>query len=121
MFRIDYDISANLLMISVSGFLKPEDASVLALAIDAKAREAHALRDDFNVIVESLEFPVQAMDVAEPLAEIMRRGIILTSGRAAVVVGSQLNKLQAERTLVHPRVQVFSSLDAAQLWLDQKG
>lgn len=121
MFRVDYDIPANLLSISVRGFLTPEDASVLAMAVDAKAREAHAIRDDFNVIVESLEFPVQATDVAEMLTEIMRRGIVLTSGRAAVLVGSHLNKLQAERTLVHPRVQVFSSMDAAQLWLDEKG
>lgn len=117
MFRVDYDISANLLTINVRGFLKPEDVAVFAAAVDAKAREANAIRDDFNVLVESLEFPVQANDVADLLTQIMRRGIVLTSGRAAVVVGSQLNKLQAERTLVHPRVQVFSAMDAAHDWL----
>lgn len=120
MFRVEYDSPDNLLSISVRGFLTPQDASVLASAVDAKAREAHAVRDDFNVVVESLEFPVQATDVADLLTEIMRRGIVLTSGRVAVVVGSHLNKLQAERTLVHPRVQIVSSMDAAQLWLDQK-
>ena len=39
--------------------------------------------------------------------------------RSAVVVGSQLNKLQAERTLFHPRVQVFRSLIEAEEWLEQ--
>lgn len=117
MFRVDYDVLTNVLTISVRGFMALEDVAVLAEAVDAKARQAHAISDDFDVIVESLEFPVQANDVADHLTEIMRRGIVLTSGRAAVVVGSQLNKLQAERTLVHPRLRVFPTMDAARAWL----
>jgi hypothetical protein len=120
MFQIDHDSRSNLLKISVKGFWKPEDVPALAMAIGAKAREARAIRDDFNVIVESLEFPVQANDVADLLANIMESGMTLTSGRTAVVVGSQLNKLQAERTLVHSRVRVFLSLEDAQQWLAEE-
>jgi hypothetical protein len=57
------------------------------------------------------------MDVADLLSEIMRGGMAITTGRAAVVVGSQLNKAQAERTLVHPRVRVFTTMKAARAWL----
>lgn len=119
MFRIDYDPDANRLKISVWGFMDPGDVTALATAVGAKAREARAIGGDFDVIVESLEFPVQANDVADMLTEIMRSGMALTTGRAAVVVGSFLNKLQAERTLVHPRLQVFSSMEEARSWLDQ--
>lgn len=118
MFHVEYDRRANLLLIEVAGFWKPEDLPVFAAAVDAKTREASAIRGDFNVIVESLDFPVQANDVADLLTGVMQRGIALTTGRAAVVVGSQLNKIQAERTLFHPRVQVFRSIAEAEDWLN---
>jgi len=53
------------------------------------------------------------------LANIMRGGMTFTSGRTAVVVGSQLNRAQAERTLVHPRVRIFMGMDEALEWLNQ--
>ncbi|USU04511.1 hypothetical protein NF699_15910 [Sphingomonadaceae bacterium OTU29LAMAA1] len=117
MFHVDYDACANALILTVKGFWRPEDVTPFAARVGAKAQEARAIRPDFNVIVESLEFPVQANDVADMLVHIMRGGMALTTGRAAVVVGSHLNKAQAERTLVHPRVRVFLQLDAAKRWL----
>ncbi|MFA5964614.1 MAG: hypothetical protein WC804_11410 [Sphingomonas sp.] len=121
MFNVDYDRHANCLNLSVAGFWKPGDVAALARAVGEKLREARALRDDFNVIVESFDFPVQAMDVADLLANIMRGGMAQTSGRAAVVVGGQLNKAQAERTLVHPRLCVFLTLEEARTWLAVEG
>ncbi|MCE7798616.1 hypothetical protein LWE61_18965 [Sphingobium sufflavum] len=121
MFQVDYDHAANCLTIMVKGFWKPEDVPAFAKEVGAKAREARAARDDFNVLVESLEFPVQANDVADLLTDVMRGGMTLTSGRSAVVVGSLLNRAQAERTLVHPRVRVFLNLADARLWLTEPG
>lgn len=117
MFQVDYDRPANCLTIRVEGFWTPDDVVALAREVGSQARQAQAIRDDFNVIVESFAFPVQANDVADLLANIMRGGMTLTSGRAAVVVGSQLNKAQAERTLAHPRLRVFLTMEAARAWL----
>jgi hypothetical protein len=117
MFNVDYDRRANCVNLRVAGFWKHEDVTALARAVGEKLRETHAIREDFNVIVESFDFPVQAMDVADLLTNIMHGGMAQTSGRAAVVVGSQLNKAQAERTLVHPRVCVFLTLEKARDWL----
>ncbi len=117
MFHVDYDRNANCLNIRVEGFWKPEDVASLAKEVDIKARAAKAVRPDFNACVESLKFPVQAMDVADLLAHIMQAGMAMTTGRAAVVVGSLLNKAQAERTLVHPRVRLFLAVDKAREWL----
>ena len=121
MFQVDYDRTTNCLTLMVKGFWKPEDVAFLAREVGSKAREAQALRDDFNVLVESFEFPVQAHDVADMLTNIMRGGMSFTNGYAAVVVGSQLNKAQAERTLVHPRLRVFLTLEAARDWLAAQG
>ena len=117
MFRVEYDRAANLLRITVAGFWKPEDVPAFARVVGAKTQEARAVRDDFDVIVDSLAFPVQANDVADLLTSVLAGGAALTSGWFAVVVGSQLNKLQAERTLVHPRLSVFRSMRAAEAWL----
>lgn len=117
MFNVEYDPRTNCLGLTVKGFWKPDDVATFAAAVGAGAQAARNIRPDFDVIVESLDFPVQAIDVADLLVNIMRGGIALTSGRAAVVVGSHLNKVQAERTLLHPRVRVFLALDAAKAWL----
>ena len=117
MFQVEYDASANLLTLTVRGFWQPDDVAAFAASVGAKVQEVIAIRTDFDVIVESLDFPVQAIDVADLLINIMRGGMAQTSGHAAVVVGSHLNKAQAERTLVHPRVRVFLALADARRWL----
>ncbi|MET0309208.1 MAG: hypothetical protein ABW023_10925 [Sphingomonas sp.] len=120
MYRVGYHPGANRFSISVRGFWTTEDIPPFAAAVGAAAQEARAIRDDFDVLVESLDFPVQANDVADLMTSVMRGGMALTSGRAAIVVASQLNKLQAERTLAHPRLKVFLSLDDAETWLAEK-
>jgi len=117
MFQVEYDRFANRMSIIVKGFWSPEDVPVLATAIGNKVQQARAIRDDFDVLVESFDFPVQANDVADMLTNVMVGGMALTTGRAAVVVGSQLNRAQAERTLVHPRVRVFMTIEDAERWL----
>lgn len=117
MFTVAYDRVANCLNLRVAGFWTPADVALLAREVGLQATAARAIRGDFDACVESLDFPVQAMDVADLLAQIMRSGMTMTTGRAAIVVGSQLNKAQVERTLVHPRVRAFVSCDAARAWL----
>lgn len=117
MFQVYYDRVANCLNITVEGFWTPEDVPPFARRVQSQAVAAAAIRADFNAHIESLNFPVQATDVAELLAGIMGPAMALTTGRAAVVVGSQLNKAQAERTLIHPRLRVFMTVEDAHAWL----
>lgn len=117
MFEVDFIPRANRVTIRVWGLWQRDDITPFAAAVGQCLQQARAVSDDFDVLVESLDFPVQQHDVADLLPSVMRGGMPQTSGRAAVVVGSQLNKLQAERTLVHPRIAVFRSIDAAEAWL----
>jgi len=116
-FKVDYRPHTNRILIHVRDFWTTDMIPAFATAVGAKIQEARAIRDDFDVLVESLDFPVQANDVADLLPNIMRGGMALTSGRSAVIVGSQLSKLQAERTLTHPRVRVFLTRAEAEAWL----
>lgn len=117
MFRLDYDASTNILTIHVKGFWTPEMVPEFSGALLQQVRTLQAAGVAFDVMVESLEFPVQSNEVADMMTGVMAAGFALTTGRAAVVVGSQLNKLQAERTLVHPRLRVFRAIDQAKAWL----
>ena len=117
MFAVHYDQPANRVRMSVQGHFTPDDVQRLSDAVTAAVAEAKQHGDDFDVLVESPAFPVQAQDVAALLAGIMERGMPLTTGRAAVVVGSHLSLMQARRTLLHPRLQAFLSPGEAQAWL----
>ena len=117
MFRIEYEAPANILRLTVSGFWKAEDVQAFAKALGPRLQEVRAIRDDFDVLVESLNFPVQSNDVADLLTNILTGGAPSTSGRFAIVVASVLNRLQVERTLVHPRLRAFMSVREAEAWL----
>lgn len=117
MFRVDFRPHTNRIVIHVRDFWTMDMIPGFAAEVGAKIQEARAVSGDFDVLVESLDFPVQANDVADLLPSIMRGGMALTSGRSAVIVGSQLSKLQAERTLTHSRVKVFLARAEAEAWL----
>ena len=117
MFTIDYDPRTNRLLVHVRDFWTSESVSQFAAAMGAKAQEIRATRSDYDAIIESLDFPVQSNDVADLLGALGRGALALTSGRAAIVVGSRLNRMQAERTHTDPRVRVFMTMADAEAWL----
>ena len=117
MFRVEYDAPANLMRIHVAGFWKAEDVSAFAKAVGAKLQEVRAVSGDFDTLVESLDFPVQANDVADLMTNVLAGAAPATTGRIAIVVASMLNRMQVERTLIHPRLSVFMSVREAEAWL----
>ena len=116
-FRLDYDPGRNRILIDMCDFWTVETVQAFAAAAGAKAQEVRAIRADYDVLVDSRAFPVQANEVADLLPRIAEAGLSLTSGRAASVVGSHLNKLQAERTQTHPRMKIFLTMEEAEAWL----
>lgn len=119
-FGFDYDPDRNRILIHIRDFWTVETVRDFAAAAGAQAQALRATRDDYDVLIDSRDFPVQANDVADLLPSIAEAGLRLTSGRAASVVGSHLNKLQAERTQTHPRMRIFMTVEAAEAWLGEK-
>ncbi len=116
-FQIDYDPRRNRLNVEIRDFWTVETVREFAAASGARAQQVRAIRDDYDVLIDSRDFPVQANDVADLLPQIAEGGLALTTGRAASVVGSRLNKLQAERTQSHPRLRIFMTMAEAEAWL----
>ncbi len=116
-FHHDYDPLRNRVLVTIRDFWTVETVREFAAASAAKAQETRAIRTDYDILIDSRDFPVQANDVADLLPAVANGGLALTSGRAASVVGSTLNKLQAERTQTHPRMKIFLTMDEAEAWL----
>ncbi len=116
-FRIDYDPRRNRLHVVIRDLWTVETVRDFAAASGAKAQQVRAIRDDYDVLIDSRDFPVQTNEVADLLPQIAEGGLALTTGRAASVVGSHLNKMQAERTQTHPRLRIFMTMAEAEAWL----
>lgn len=71
----------------------------------------------FAMLSDSTEYPVQSATVSAYFERIMARGIDMDIGPCAIVVGSYLNKVQAERIFDNDRVKVFIDGSDAASWL----
>lgn len=119
-FRFDCDPALDRILVWVSGLWTVDITRKFARAAGAKAREVRAISDEYDILIDSRDFPVQAQDVAMLLPGIANAGLALTSGRAASVVGSQLNRFQAERTQTNPRFRIFMTMPDAIAWLAER-
>lgn len=117
-YRLDYDPQRNRMTVVMRDLWTVDTVREFATVAGAKAQETIAIRNDYDVLVDTRDFPVQPNDVADLLPSITQAGLTLTSGRAASVVASHLNKLQADRTQTHPRFRAFMTLEEAEAWLD---
>lgn len=117
MFEIRYDRDTNILHYAMSGFWTQETLAAFAVAMMAQAKDIQKTRANFDALCDSINFPVQTTEISEALGRIREVATTMTNGRIAIVVGSVLNKFQAERTLAHEQLCVFLSMDEAQDWL----
>lgn len=116
-YQFEYDSTRNRITVTMRDMWTVETVREFAAAAGAFAQSVRATRADYDVMIDTTGFPVQQNDVADLLPSISQAGLTLTSGRAASVVASQLNKLQADRTQTHPRFRSFMTLAEAEAWL----
>jgi hypothetical protein len=116
-YDFSYDAARNRVFVLMRDLWTVETVRDFATASGAFATEARAKRADYDILIDSRDFPVQPNDVADLLPSVAQAGLTLTSGRCASVVGSHLNKLQAERTQTHPRMRIFMTVADAEAWL----
>lgn len=116
-FAIAFDRQARLLRLTLNGLWSPLTvASFTAHLLVTATRERFVSRP-VDVLSDSRRFAVQTGTVAAAFEGLMAKAANHGAGRTAIVVGSSLNKLQAERTLASPNVRVFLAMDEAEQWL----
>jgi hypothetical protein len=119
-FEVRYDPAARLLRWTMRGFWTMADVAAFAQSMRAATKPLGAPPHSYDGLCDSRDFPVQSGEVSAALGEIDRIGGAMRKGRFAIVVGSAMNKLQAQRTLKGEGIRVFLVLDDALAWLREE-
>jgi hypothetical protein len=119
-FDVAFDRRARLLRWTMRGFWTMADVAAFAAALRAATEHLGAPPHVYDGLCNSSDFPVQNRDVSDALGQIDRIGSAMRRGRFAIVVGSAMNKLQVQRTLLSPDIRAFRSMGEAEAWLKDK-
>ena len=117
-FEIHVDEAAGIIRTVLRGFWTLDDLHAFGRGMfEAVGRVArrHAV---FALMSDSSAFKIQSAEVGDAFAKMMEQGNRAHTGPTAIVVGSRLNKLQAERLFGDPNVRVFIDADEARGWVD---
>ena len=118
LYDIRFDPDRRLFRLTLSGFWTMATVIRFAAELLVRTTAARARHGRFAMFSDSSEFPVQSTQVAQHFERMMARGIATNVGPMAILVASQLNKLQAERVFGTDRVRVFTDRALAEAWLD---
>jgi len=116
-FSISYSRAERTLSWRMAGFWDLEDVGAFLLAMRDIVVPLGPPPLLMKGLCDSREFPVQAPAVADALTNVNTLAQRTRRGPTAIVVGSMLNKLQAQRSLPDPLLEVFLDIDEARSWL----
>lgn len=121
MFHFSYDPDKILVRLTQRGYwsisvFRAFEAEFLKL--HSSIRKANS---NYRVMADCSEYPVQSAEIGEAFRVLLKKLMEENKGRYAILVGSMLNKLQAQRAFPQPHVQVFMDSDEAMAWLFEEG
>lgn len=117
MYSIRFDPEQRVFYLTLSGFWTVATVIQFAAEMLVRTTAARIRHGRYALVSDSTEFAIQSPAVSAHFERIMARGIEMDVGPSAIIVGSYLNKLQAERIFDGDRVRVFLDSDAATAWL----
>jgi hypothetical protein len=117
MYSFAFDDATGVLQASAGGFWSAEDADRFREELRARAVDAKQRSGRLRLLVDGTGSQVQKPEVTNRLATLAADLIQSPRDRIAVVVGSSLIKMQAERILQSDGAQAFLSSAQARAWL----
>ncbi len=114
-FEISGDEEIGIIQAALRGFWTIEIFEAFERAMLAKSARMKSLHSVYALFSDCTEFPVQASDVVHLFQRI--EGPESVGGPTAILVGSALVKLQAERVLTDPAIRAFTDRQRAEAWL----
>ncbi|NTS64809.1 hypothetical protein HRV97_06515 [Sphingomonas sp. HHU CXW] len=116
-YSFDYEAGARILHMRLSGFWSLATLATYTARLLAEVTRLRLRGEQFDILSDSRAFDIQSREVAAGFERISRRGAQMHRGCTAVVVATQLSKMQAERAMAAPRLRVFLDPAAARTWL----
>ncbi len=117
MYDIAFDPATRLLSMRLEGFWDVETLNRFAAELSALTERIERQWDDYPILSDSRGFSVQSVEVTAGFSRIMEVAVMRHRGPVAIVVGSRLNKLQVERSMMTDHLRVFLDIDEARAWL----
>ena len=117
MYTIGFDPDRSVMHACVAGFWT---AATMRGFAEEFARERARLRaagTRFGVLGDAVDFAVQSRETAEALTRMVDAASSDGAVPLAIVAGSTLSKMQAERAMAAPHVRVFTDRADALDWL----
>jgi hypothetical protein len=121
MHKIEFDDDLALMTLTLTGYWTMEEFGAYEAAFLAVLQDIRKRHRDFRILSRSAEFPVQSVEVATAFGERIWGAVKDNRGPVALIAGSVLNKMQAERVFPDPNVRVFLSEEEARAWLFRDG
>ena len=117
MYRIEFEDGHKLFHLTVEGYWTIDDFK--AFEADAVPTVEKLVRrwGSFRYLSDARRYPVQSPEVGLAFKGYGDWVGKANKGPVALIAGSVLNKLQAERVFQAPRVRIFMDLTDARKWL----
>jgi hypothetical protein len=117
MYTFRFDDDTGILHCKITGFWTVDLAERYVIEQqshwnDARRRVGHLL-----LLTDGSESKVQSPEVSQRVQAGRRSLIKSPKDRAAIVVGSNLGRMQTERTIESDQIRVFTSVAEAEQWL----
>jgi hypothetical protein len=114
-FRFDAD--SGVLHVEVTGFFTREEADRYFAEQESHYSDARRAVGHLKMLVDGSNSSVQSTEVSQRVQYRRRKAIKSPKDRIAVVVGSNLLKMQTQRTIDSEQIAVFTSVADAESWL----
>lgn len=116
-YTLEFDEQNRLLIQRASGFWDMEEFVRYEADLTAVVTRLRSDGRPFTLLFDSRDMPPQSGEVVNAFARMADARIMNPTGRAAILVSRILSKLQADRIVQDPLVQVFSDEGEARAWL----
>ncbi len=113
---IIFSPSTGILTITLGRALSPEEAASFALELEGAVTAALAREPRLRILFDATRVPVQPLASFSPLARL--KDVFPAPPMTAIVLGSNLAKLQANRGVTSSSVRTFLAMAEARAWLD---
>jgi len=120
MYQFALDPDKHRLLIVLNGFWTMKDFANYEDELVSSSHRAAAMWPDYDVLSDARNFPVQSNEVSAAFCDTGNRLGAEHKRPCAIVVGSMLNKLQAQRMNTNGLIQTFTTMEAAEAWLEEK-
>jgi hypothetical protein len=118
---MSYSVEARndppLLRVKLSGFWTMETFNAYKRDCGVEIEKLVSHHGRFDMLSDCNDFSIQGPDVSAAFEELKAMSDKMPQNRLAVVTGSALGRLQAERLVGNPHSRIFSTEAAALEWL----